>query len=538
MSFALILYIILLRKTPREVTDMLMGIDFGTCFSNVAVMRGREVVKSLRSDPGDTGLPTLFMYSRLSGKELYGYDCVNTKDAFVYSADVIRYMKRTIRKNPADIDKTVQSGGKTYTVREILKKYLKFLIDEGKASALSAGGISNPELEKITIAAPVGIASGQMTATGYNKLLSETVAEITGLSKENIFIIEEPVAASFSYINSEGVNERRKQSILVFDLGGGTLDVSVVQHDPNADTYKVMAKEGDLDLGGNDWDAELAKVLLENAGVSGAFTSKEDEIVFRSKVVPKIKKELSSDFDAYARFKFNGAAKDTDVTREEFEDATKHLLDRAVALTKKTIASYSPLGISAIDKIILVGGGSNMPQIRERLIKEFPSLGESGIYQHKPSLAIAMGAAIYSYIGKRVVNIASHTYGFDSRRSRDLKEMIYNVIYKGTVYDESGYITGTTDSYFHPRNNDQTRLTFEVYESDGKRGVGEDADWMEYGSERANGVSLTIDVPPKYLGKAKDFKVWVTFKLSSNGIFEILVKDEDGKVVGHRQKQI
>ena len=531
---------------------MIIGIDFGTCFSSVAFMNGLIPVTDYIKDPNKTGIPSLFMYSRNSHKELYGYDCTTT-EAVINSADVVRYIKRTIRENPNNLNANVSSGGKNFTINEIVKKYLMYLIAQAKNAAIQSGEFANTNIEGVTITAPVGISEGQMTATDYNQLLVNTITEITGLSQDKVNVLQEPVSAAISYLYSEDIKRKydKKQTILVFDLGGGTLDVTVVEHNPSTMEYNIKAKEGDLKLGGNDWDKALGNAVLKKIGITQSFTDEEEQSRFQNEIV-KLKHQLTLSDQSYIGFKFNKKLQYDDFSRTEFESATKNLLDRAIAVTKKAVSSYSSLGVSAIDKIILVGGSCNMPQIYNRMLSEFPQLGESRIITHDPSKAIAKGAAVYAKMGARgiggtgntnkkivVHDIASHTYGFGSRRSEDKKDMIYNLLFKGTPFGDSSKIVVKSESSFVAIEDTQTRIGFTVYESDGKKGLGSNANWMDYGSgEDKNGMSVTVQIPPDYLGKASSYSCWVSFELDQSGVLEIIITDNAGNRVGYDKKQI
>lgn len=528
---------------------MIIGIDFGTCFSCIAYMNSFRA-QSLIADEDRLGIPTIFMYSKRSDKELYGYEC-SSVEATMNSADVIRYMKRTIRENPNNLNATVISGGKSYTIKYIVKQYLLYLIAQAKVAANQINESINTDVEGVTITAPVGIAEGQMTATDYNKLLVDTIIEITGLPKSKVSVLQEPVSAAISYLYSENIKKKynNKQTILVFDLGGGTLDVTIVEHNPMTMEYVIKAKEGDLKLGGNDWDDALSNAVLNKLGIAGSFNTAEEKSRFRDYII-RLKHHLSNLEEDLIAFRYNGSSKVADFTRAEFEQATKKLLDRAIIVTKKAINSFSG-GLSGIDKIILVGGSSNMPQIRKRMLSEFAPLGEANIVTYDPSKAIAKGAAVYSKMeasrpvggtnSQKIVvkDIATHTYGFNCRRSSDKKDMIYNLLFKGTPFGSDGKIVVKSDTDFVAVEDSQTVVEWVVYESDGKKGVGENANWMEYGSnENKNGMRVTVHIPPEYLGKARSYSHWVTFSLDVNGILEIIITDKNGNRIGYDKKQI
>lgn len=328
---------------------MIIGIDFGTCYSSAAIMNGLIPVTTFIRDSTGMGIPSLFMFSEEKNEELYGEAC-ETGYAFRHSADIVRYMKRTVREDPANLERTVTSGGREYTLSQVIEKYLTYLIGEIREAAIRSGEYSNSNIEAVTITAPVGIASGQMMASEYNKLLQDAVMRITGLPKENVRILQEPVAAAISYLYSEDIRTHYDdvQKILVFDLGGGTLDVSIVEHDPKTMEYRILAKEGDLELGGNDWDNALRDRILEKTGLRWEGT--DEETGRFTKIVTKTKIELTDSEESIVVFTMKGQDRFTRVNRAEFEDCTKELLERAMDVVDSALEFDES---SMPDKIVL-----------------------------------------------------------------------------------------------------------------------------------------------------------------------------------------
>ena len=516
---------------------MIIGIDFGTCYSSAAIMNGLIPVTTFIKDSTGMGIPSLFMYSEEKDREMYGEEC-ETGDAFRHSADIIRYMKRTVREDPANLERTVSSGGREYTLSQVIEKYLTYLITEIKNAAIRSGEYSNTEIEAVTITAPVGIASGQMMASEYNKLLQDCIMRITGLPKENVRVLQEPVAAAISYLYSEDIRTHYDgvQKVLVFDLGGGTLDVSIVEHDPMTMEYRILAKEGDLELGGNDWDNALRERILEKTGIRWSGT--DEETGRFTKIVTRTKVELTDSDESIVVFTMNGQDRFTRINREEFEDCTKELLGRAMDVVDKALEfdeSAMP------DRIVLVGGSSNMPQIRQAIMDR-TGYGPDEVLVYEPSKAIAKGAAVYAKLtfssdgsarAPKVLDMATLTYGFDSRYG-ETRECIYNMIYKGDRFDDTGRIVRKSDSDFIPLRDNQTLVSFEIYESDSQRGEGFDGDWFDMGKgETYNGLRVTVQVPPEYIGRARGFRMWATMSLDSNGILDITVTDAAGKKLAY-----
>ena len=376
---------------------MQIGIDFGTCFSIIAFAEGRTpyIPKDFKE-----GIPSLFMYSRSQGKCLFGTECLRG-EALHYPADVIRHIKKKVRENPGNLDHPpLKSGGKEYSIRYILENYLDYLIGYSRVVAEEEADICEP-LDAVTITVPVDISGGRMLATDYRLLLQQTVRKLTKLPAYKVHVLEEPAAAAIGYLyvayRRARIDETKK--VMVFDLGGGTLDISIVEYNPYTNVYAVKASEGDLDLGGNDWDEALAKDVMRKCNISG-FADENERVGFINSM-NALKHLLTLDTVATVPFNHMGTTRIVvNYTRKEFEAATKPLLDRAMTLAKKTVSNYSPMGINAIDTIVLVGGSCNMPQVMERLQKEFPTKA-SEVKRFDPSGAIARGAAIHA----RLMNI-------------------------------------------------------------------------------------------------------------------------------------
>lgn len=518
---------------------MLIGIDFGTCYTTAAIMNGLIPVTTFMRDTTGMGIPTLFRYSVEEDRELYGEECL-TGDSYRHSADIVRNMKRTVREDPSNLGKTVFSGGREYTVGQVIEKYLTYIISEVRAAAIRSGEYRNTEIEGVTITAPVGIADGQMLASDYNRLIRDTVVRITNLSQENVRVLQEPVAAAISYLYSEDIRTRYEgvQRIMVFDLGGGTLDVSLVEHDPATREYRILSKAGDLELGGNDWDSELASAVLGKLGIDTWNGSEEEHARFMTSIT-KLKTDLTLSDESMIFFTMGGEDKYTRFSRSEFDGCTRHLLDRALSVMDSALEGAGN-GDVLPHRIVLVGGSCNMPQIAEG-IREHTGYSEDEVCVYEPSKAIAKGAAVFSKFnyaidgsarGVKVLDSASQTYGFRSRFNGE-EHRIYNMIYKGTPFGDDDRISVRSESDFIPMRDDQTCVNFDIYESEAIRGDGEDADWFDMGcGEVANGLRVTVQVPPEFIGRARGFRMWVTLTLDSNGILEITVTDRAGNRIG------
>lgn len=520
---------------------IIVGIDFGTCYTSAAVMTGFLPVTTYLKDTTGMGVPSLFMYSEEEQMELFGEDCL-TGTAFRHPNDVIRNMKRMVREDPESLNKTIKSGGRSYTLGDVIKKYVAFILDEVKNRVEQSGEFESSQIAGVAITAPVGIASGQMMATDYNRFLQDAVMEITGLDKRRVMVFQEPVAGAISYLYSEDVRKKYTdtQRIMVFDLGGGTLDVSIVEHDPATMTYEIKAKEGDLRLGGNDWDDALAEAIKNATGTEGFKDSAEEAEFMRA--VTKLKADLTEGESSMIFFSVNGDDKFTRFKREDFEKATAGLLGRAMDLTKKMLDSYEG-DLSDIDKIVLVGGSSNMPQIKEGIAAAFPDFDRENIVVYEPSKAISKGAAVYSKLmlddsrPVRVKDISATTYGFDSMYE-STRESIYNMIYKNTPF-EDGKIRVRSDTGFVALKDSQTAVTFTVYESASLPGEGFAGNFYDLGKgETPNGMEVSVPIPQSYYGRATQYSMYAEFVLDSNGILELIITDPDGNRLGYTSSAV
>lgn len=541
---------------------MIVGVDFGTCFSSIAVMDGKiakdNMTGELEQILGNTalGIPSLFMYSKDQKKEIYGVGC--TKANPHENPEVIKYMKREVRRDPENIKRMYNSGGRQYLLEDIIGKYVMYLVKSVKDEAANTGNVSNTDIEVLTITKPVGIAEGQMTASDYSRLLKDKMVEITGLSPSNIHIIDEPVAAAISYLYEQDLNKKidGMKNILVFDLGGGTLDTTVVRYNPLAHSYEIMIKDGDLELGGKDWDDVLGRLMLEKNSLS-LDTMTDDEKGNFWNAITELKIGLSDKDSDVQMVKIGDKRIMLDCSREEFESACVELLGKCRVVLNRTIEQLQG-GIESLDGVIMVGGSSNMPMIGKLITSEYPDFDSEKISTYKPSKAIARGAAIFSFFnskdggisgGATVIDSTNCSYGFESYyMGKQL--MIYNGILKGDKFDNG--IIEFKSSSFTPMDNDQKTILIEICESvwTGSNTIGnegtivdptdEDANrWMPLNSgEKKNGMSLKVQVPPEYMNRARSFNIYVIFQLHQDGILDITVVDEAGNKVGVMNGQV
>ena len=344
----------------------IIGIDLGTTNSCVAVMEGGEP-KVIPNAEGDRTTPSVVAFK--DGEIQVG---AIAKRQAITNLNTISSIKRKMGTK-----ETVSVNGKNYTPQEISAMILQNL----KATAEAYLG------EKVTeavITVPAYFNDAQRQAT-------KDAGRIAGLEVKRI--INEPTAAALAY----GIDKTDKEhTVLVFDLGGGTFDVSILQLADG--TFEVIATAGDNKLGGDDFDEVIMNWLIDEfKKQEGVDLSKDKMALQRLKdAAEKAKKELSGITKAEISLPFismgvNGPLHlNTSLTRAKFDELTHHLVERCVGPVRRALtdAKMTPRDI---DEVLLVGGSTRIPAVQELVKKE---LGKEPNKSVNPDEVVAMGAAI------------------------------------------------------------------------------------------------------------------------------------------------
>jgi molecular chaperone DnaK len=422
--------------------DTIVGIDLGTTNSEVAVLReGQPHV--LPDDGGDPILPSFVGLSE-DGRLLVGKPARNQ---WVLAPE--RTVKSIKRKMGQDVK--VKLGDQEYRPQEISAMILRALRDRAARQL-------RQELRKAVITVPAYFNDTQRQAT-------MEAGNLAGF--EEVRILNEPTAASLTYDPQH--HELRR--MLVYDLGGGTFDVSVVQQ--QAGVVEVLASHGDTQLGGDDFDDLLLKLVCDRFQDDHGVDLRAN-LVARSRVLRAVevaKRHLS--FHPFARIEEEfiaekeGAALhlNLEISRAEYEALIRGLLDRTMDCVQRALddAHLTP---SAIAKVVLVGGSTRTPLVGELLEER---LGQPAHQEVNPDLCVAMGAAIQGGImtgadvGAVLVDITPHSLGIkclDTSGGYFFEHRFAPIIHRNTS------LPASRSELFHTTHDGQTEVEIDVYQGE------------------------------------------------------------------------
>ncbi len=348
------------------MSTTIFGIDLGTTYSCIAYMdeHGRPVV--VPNNEGDLTTPSVVFFEDgdniVVGK--------NAKDALkIEPKRVVSKVKRQMGS-----DWRFEIDGKEYAPEQMSAMILKKVVGD-------AAHNSGTQINEVVITCPAYFGAAQKEAT-------KKAGEIAGLNVR--FVIPEPTAAAIAY----GVGQGEDETVLVYDLGGGTFDITLI--DIKKQALTVLTVDGDAELGGHNWDSALAQFLAQK--VSEETGEAVEAIIGHEEFYPELlllaedmKKGLSSKQSAKNVLMYGGERIRAEVTREEFDNLTRHLLDRTIEMARSVLDRTVEKSLPAPRKILLVGGSTYMPQVEERIKREFPQLE---IRQQDPNQIVAKGAAV------------------------------------------------------------------------------------------------------------------------------------------------
>ncbi len=471
-----------------KITGKVIGIDLGTTNSCVAVKEGDNVTVIPNAE-GSRTTPSVVAFTK-ENERLVGQ--LAKRQAIVNTDRTVISIKRKMGS-----DHKVKIDDKSYSPQEISAMILQKL----KRDAEEYLGTT---VTHAVITCPAYFTDAQRQAT-------KDAGTIAGL--EVLRVINEPTAACLAY----GADKEGEHKILVFDLGGGTFDVSIL--DVGDGVFEVLATSGDNQLGGDDWDNRVVDWMAEEFKKSDGVDLKKDRMAVQRlrEAAEKAKVELSSMAETTISLPFitadqNGPKHlELALTRAKFEDLTRDLLERVVKPTQAALKDAN-LKPAEVDKILLVGGSTRMPMVQKK-VKEL--LGKEPTKGINPDECVAVGAAIQGAVlsGEHkdivLVDVTPLSLGLETMGGVFTK-----------IIDRNTAIPASRSQVFTTASDNQPQV--EIHVLQGERAMATD------------NVSLgkfTLDgIPPAPRGIPQ---IEVTFDIDANGIVNVTAKDKGTSKVQH-----
>jgi molecular chaperone DnaK len=459
-----------------------VGIDLGTTNSVVSVLEAGDPVVIPNAE-GSRTTPSVVAFAK-NGEVLVGE--VAKRQAITNPDRTIRSVKRHVGTNW-----TIDIDGKAYTAQEISARTLMKLKRDAEAYL-------GDTVTQAVITVPAYFDDAQRTAT-------KEAGQIAGL--EVLRIINEPTAAALAYgLEKDGT----EQTILVFDLGGGTFDVSVLEIADGV--FEVKSTHGDTNLGGDDWDQAVIDWLVEGfKGDHGVDLSKDNMAVQRLKeAAEKAKIELSQVQSTQINLPFITATDsgplhlDVQLTRAKFQELTADLLDRCKVPFEQAIKDAG-LTKGQIDHVILVGGSTRMPAVAE-LVQSMT--GKEANKSVNPDEVVAVGAAVQAGVLKGdvkdilLLDVTPLSLGIETKGG-----VMHKLIERNTTIP-----TKRTETY---TTADDNQSQVEIHVLQGER------DMAQF--NKTLGKFKLVDLPPAPRGVPQ---IEVTFDIDANGIVHVSAKDK------------